>query len=107
MPEPEPPAFRQRRFEPPPGATDLLLVRHGSDVWLNVGSANFTRRNLDDLNLEAAVELHMPARAAAARAADDYFGKLWAGAAASGTTEVSAADYWRYRFAEATGLSSF
>ena len=27
--EPEPPAFRQRRFEPPPGATDLLLVRHG------------------------------------------------------------------------------
>jgi probable phosphoglycerate mutase len=28
-PEPEPPAFRQRRFEPPPGATDILLVRHG------------------------------------------------------------------------------
>jgi 2,3-bisphosphoglycerate-dependent phosphoglycerate mutase len=29
VPEPEPPAFRQRRFEPPPGATDILLVRHG------------------------------------------------------------------------------
>ena len=28
-PEPEPPAFRQRRFEPPPGATDILMVRHG------------------------------------------------------------------------------
>jgi probable phosphoglycerate mutase len=28
-PEPQPPAFRQRRFEPPPGATDILLVRHG------------------------------------------------------------------------------
>jgi len=28
-PEAEPPAFRQRRFEPPPGATDILLVRHG------------------------------------------------------------------------------
>ena len=27
--EPEPPAFRQRPFQPPPGATDLLLVRHG------------------------------------------------------------------------------
>jgi 2,3-bisphosphoglycerate-dependent phosphoglycerate mutase len=26
---PEPPSFRQRRFEPPPGAADLLLVRHG------------------------------------------------------------------------------
>jgi 2,3-bisphosphoglycerate-dependent phosphoglycerate mutase len=31
-PEPEPPAFRQRRFEPPPGATDLLLVRHGQSA---------------------------------------------------------------------------
>jgi 2,3-bisphosphoglycerate-dependent phosphoglycerate mutase len=27
--EPEPPAFRQRAFQVPPGATDLLLVRHG------------------------------------------------------------------------------
>jgi probable phosphoglycerate mutase len=29
VPEAEPAAFRQRRFEPPPGATDILLVRHG------------------------------------------------------------------------------
>lgn len=29
IPEAEPPAFRQHRFEPPAGATDLLLVRHG------------------------------------------------------------------------------
>ena len=28
-PEAETPAFRQRPFQPPPGATDLLLVRHG------------------------------------------------------------------------------
>lgn len=28
-PESEPPAFRQRPFQVPPGATDLLLVRHG------------------------------------------------------------------------------
>jgi 2,3-bisphosphoglycerate-dependent phosphoglycerate mutase len=26
---PEPPSFRQRRFQPPPGALDLLLIRHG------------------------------------------------------------------------------
>jgi 2,3-bisphosphoglycerate-dependent phosphoglycerate mutase len=32
LPEPEPPAFRQRRFEPPPGATDLFLVRHGQSA---------------------------------------------------------------------------
>jgi len=35
-PEPEPPAFRQRRFEPPPGATDILLVRHGqSEAYID------------------------------------------------------------------------
>jgi probable phosphoglycerate mutase len=28
-PEPQSPAFRQRPFQPPPGAADLLLVRHG------------------------------------------------------------------------------
>jgi 2,3-bisphosphoglycerate-dependent phosphoglycerate mutase len=32
LPEPEPPAFRQRRFEPPAGATDLFLVRHGQSA---------------------------------------------------------------------------
>jgi hypothetical protein len=86
----------------------LLIVRHGSDFLLNLGSANFTRRNLDDLNLEAAVELRMPARAATARAVADYFTKIWAGAAvAADRADASAADYWRYRFLEATGLSSF
>jgi phosphatidylserine/phosphatidylglycerophosphate/cardiolipin synthase-like enzyme len=86
----------------------LLTVRHGGDFLLNLGSANFTRRSLDDLNLEAAVELRMPARAATARAVADYFAKIWAGAAvAADRTDASAADYWRYRFAEATGLSSF
>ena len=35
----------------------LLLVRHRADAWMNLSSANFTRRNLDDLNLEAAVKV--------------------------------------------------
>jgi 2,3-bisphosphoglycerate-dependent phosphoglycerate mutase len=30
--EPEPSAFRQKRFVPPPGATDLYLVRHGQSA---------------------------------------------------------------------------
>jgi hypothetical protein len=86
----------------------FLFVRHGGDCWLNLGSANFTRRNLNDLNLEAAVELRMPARAATVRAAADYFARTWAAAApAADRADASAADYWRYRFAEATGLSSF
>jgi hypothetical protein len=85
----------------------LLIVQHRTDLWMNWGSANFTRRNLGDLNLEASVELRMPARSAPARAVSDYFAKAWAGAAADTDAEESAADYWRYRLAEASGLSSF
>jgi phosphatidylserine/phosphatidylglycerophosphate/cardiolipin synthase-like enzyme len=86
----------------------LLMVRHDNDFWLNMGSANFTRRNLGDLNLEAAVELRMPGRAPTARAAAEHFSRIWAGAAvAADPADASAVDYWRYRIAEATGLSSF
>jgi hypothetical protein len=86
----------------------LLLVRHGPDVWMNFGSADFTRRNLGDLNLEAAIELRMPVRSAPARAAALYFAEQWSGASADAQfAQASMTDYWRYRFAEATGLSSF
>jgi hypothetical protein len=87
---------------------NLLVVRHRADLWMNLGSANFTRRNLGDLNLESSVELRMPARAAPARAVTGYFSKLWSSASADADfADQSSAAYWRYRFAEATGLSSF
>jgi hypothetical protein len=86
----------------------LLVVRHRNDLWMNLGSANFTRRNLSDLNLESSVELRMPAQAAPARAATEYFAMAWSGAAAGADfADQSSTAYWRYRFAEATGLSSF
>ena len=91
-----------------PAHPKLLLVQHRSDVWMNWGSANFTRRNLADLNLESAVELRMPARSAPARAAAEYFVKSWETAAADPSyADEPITAYWRYRFAEATGLSSF
>ncbi len=86
----------------------LLLLRHGGDVWVNLGTANYTRRNLGDLNLAASVELRMPVRTAAARAATEYFSEAWSVAATDAKfAAASAADYWHYRFAEASGLSSF
>ena len=86
----------------------LLLFRHGDDMWMNLGTANYTRRNLGDLNLAASVELRMPARAAAARAITEYFSEAWSVAAADPKfAAASAADYWHYRIAEASGLSSF
>jgi len=86
----------------------LLLFRHGEDVWINFGTANYTRRNLGDLNLAASVELRLPMRAMAARAATEFFSETWSVAAVNpGFAPASAADYWHYRFAEASGLSSF
>jgi hypothetical protein len=86
----------------------LLVVRHRTDLWVNLASVNFTRRSLGDLNLEAGVELRMPARAAPARAITDYFADIWSRASAdSNFADESAVDYWRYRLAESTGLSSF
>ena len=83
----------------------LLLIRHRADVWLNVGSADFTRRDLDDLNLETHVELHMPSSAACARAAADAFSRQWAAAGAyADHIDDSPGTYWKYRLAEATGL---
>lgn len=86
----------------------LLVVRHRTDLWINLGSANFTRRDLGDLNLEAGVELRMPAGAAPARAVTGYFADVWSGASVEADfADESAVAYWRYRFAEATGLWSF
>ena len=94
--------------EPAAPRPSLLTVRHRNDLWVNLSSANFTRRSLADLNLEAGVELRMPPRAAPARAVSEYFDGLWSGAAAdAGLANEAAFAYWRYRFAEATGLSSF
>ena len=86
----------------------FVLIRHRSDAWLDLGAANFTRRGLDDLNLAAAVELHMPARAAPARAAAEFFAREWSHADPyTRHADQSAETYWRYRLSEATGLALF
>ncbi len=70
------PAAAQARF---------ALIRYRSDVWIALGSADFSRRGLDDLDLEAGIELRMPARAAAARTAIELFAREWSSAAAYAT----------------------
>jgi PLD-like domain len=99
-----------RWYPPGQGASHpkLLWVRHRDEVWVNLGEAGFSRRNLGDLNLAASVELRMPARAAPAKAISEYFAAIWScGSADDDFTVESDSAYWRYRIAEATGLSSF
>lgn len=95
--------------------TKLLMVQKGEQLFMTLGSANFTRRNLDDYNLEANVVLTLPADSELARQATRYFDRLWQGDALTpeytapfgAYQDTSMLRYWRYRFMEATGLSTF
>jgi len=100
--------LRWARSDPASPQATMVIVRHGAAAWINVGSADMTRRGMDDLNLAAAVELRVPARAAATRAAEEFFAQGWSRAAPySDFADQSAVLYWQYRFLEASGLAAF
>ncbi len=94
----------------------LIAVRRGDALWLCLGSANLTRRNLDDYNLEANLALTSPVDGPLSRDVRRWFDALWnddSGNRLQSTTGFSAYEdsswlrYWRYRIMEATGLSTF
>jgi phosphatidylserine/phosphatidylglycerophosphate/cardiolipin synthase-like enzyme len=95
--------------------TKLALIRSGDRLIASLGSANLTRRNIGNLNLEANVAIDMPADSELATEMQRYFERLWTndGGQALFTDDFAAyADtsrlrYWRYRIMEATGLSTF
>lgn len=81
---------------------------------LVAGSANFTRRNLDDLNLETDVRIVAQADTAVIADFAAYFDRRWnnrPGETYSVPYEAFANEgwfrYWRYRFMEFSGLSTF
>lgn len=93
--------------------TKLAAVRNPRRTVLVLGSANFTRRNLDSFNLEADVELTMPRGCSVDQDLVRYFERMWEND--DGTMTVP---YEKYRdtrilmravarFQEATGLCSF
>lgn len=95
-----------------------LLVRRDKDgrAQLLLGSANFTRRNLDDLNLETSVRVRSDIQSEVVRKAAGFFNEQWDHG--PGKTPVmslpykawadeSRLRYWQYRLMEATGLSTF
>jgi len=94
----------------------LVLVRGPRRSWIAVGSANLTRRSLEDYDLDANGALDLPSDSALAEQASEYFETLWNNRAALGIeytadvgvyADASQLDYWRYRLMEATGLSLF
>jgi phosphatidylserine/phosphatidylglycerophosphate/cardiolipin synthase-like enzyme len=94
----------------------LVAVRHGERLWVTLGSANLTRRNLGDYNLEANVVVDLPQQSGFAQDEARWFDMLWANRAVGGVEYTADVDvyadpsqgrYWLYRFMEATGLSTF
>jgi phosphatidylserine/phosphatidylglycerophosphate/cardiolipin synthase-like enzyme len=96
--------------------TKLIAIRKANEYWFTVGSANLTRRNLDDYNLEANLAASVPPNAEVAASIDAWFDQLWSNRGPPdleyttdfGTyADPSQGTYWLYRFMEGTGLSTF
>ena len=96
--------------------TKIALVRRGDRFVASLGSANLTRRNLGNYNLEANVAVEAAADSPLAIEMMGYFDRLWNNDGPPGTEFTAAfgayrdedgGRYWRYRLMEATGLSTW
>ena len=57
--------------------TKLLFIKQGSRATVIGGSANFTARNLNDLNLENDIMVEAPSSAPVMKEVDQYFDRIW------------------------------
>lgn len=92
----------------------LRLDRADGSSELITGSANFTRRNLDDLNLETSMRLLAPAQQPIMQAAREQFERSWSNPNGEQHSlpyaEFADHSRWRYglyRFMEFSGISTF
>lgn len=96
--------------------TKLVMVYGAQRLWFTAGSANLTRRNLDDYNLEANLSIEVGRASDLAGQLLDYYDTLWSNRAALGIeytadfavySDPAQSHYWLYRVMEVTGLSTF
>jgi len=94
----------------------LIALRTATEFWFTLGSANLTRRNLEDYNLEANVAASVPLNADIATQITTWFDSLWTNhgppeleytAEFGAYADPAQSSYWLYRLMEATGLSTF
>ncbi|WP_234992956.1 MULTISPECIES: phospholipase D-like domain-containing protein [unclassified Paenibacillus] len=64
-----------------------MLIAGPEGAVIHNGSANFTARNLDDLNLESNLRITAPSGSRAAMDAEAYFQRLWSNEDAPYTVE--------------------
>ncbi|MCH7323420.1 phospholipase D-like domain-containing protein [Solibacillus sp. MA9] len=91
----------------------FLYVKSGEQAELLGGSANFTRRNIADYNLESNLYMKMPASSELATSVDTYFERLWLNENGQYTVDFEVYEdpaLWKkipYFIQETTGLSTF
>ena len=91
----------------------FVYVKTGDTAQLLGGSANFTRRNIADLNLETNLYMEMPATSELATTVDSYFARIWDNENGQYTVDFEVYEdqaLWKklwYRIQESTGLSTF
>ncbi|WP_240419902.1 phospholipase D family protein [Paenibacillus periandrae] len=94
--------------------TKLLFIDKTNRIVVNNGSANFTERNLDDLNLETNLGINAPGDSKLALQLRQYFNRLWNNEGAPYTLDYEAfkdktvwIKEWMYRLQEWLGVTTF
>ncbi|MAG31705.1 MAG: phospholipase [Deltaproteobacteria bacterium] len=91
----------------------MLLLRHRDESILIAGSANFTRRNLRDFNLETDIWLRGQSDARVLREAWSYFERVWQNepgrrysTAYEAYADESWSKWWLYQLSELSGVGT-
>lgn len=96
--------------------TKLVMVYGTDRLWMTLGSANLTRRNIADYNLEANLVIEAARSSPLGTQVLEYFETLWNNRAGLGIeytaefgvyADPTQVNYWLYRIMESTGLSTF
>jgi len=96
--------------------TKIVAIRTATEFWFTLGSANLTRRNLEDYNLEANVAVSAPLNSDLAATINGWYEGLWSNrgpppleytAEFGAYADPAQTTYWLYRLMETTGLSTF
>lgn len=93
--------------------TKVIAVHKNGETVLIGGSANYTRRNLDNYNLETDLMVTVREDDPLAKGFSDYFDRIWEnkdGVYTGDFSEYAGDSLWKvfvYRFQEKTGLCTF
>jgi HKD family nuclease len=69
--------------------TKLMLIDKKDRSIIENGSANYTARNLDDLNLESNLEVNAPSQSKVVQQVRQYFNRIWSNNGAQFTLDYS------------------